>query len=92
MEEETEKEEDFFEPQEPTIFNETAPFTEPTPNPIISLPLEKASPTEQADMHKKAIGTAMKSMPNTLLSLDAMKLPSIPLLSSTQKGLSLIHI
>jgi hypothetical protein len=28
----------------------------------------------------------MKSMPNTLLSFDAMKLPSIPLLSSAQKG------
>ncbi len=85
IEEEAEEEDDFFEPQEPTIFKETAPSIEPTPAPIISLPSEKASPTEQANMHKKAIGTAMKSMPNTLLSFDAMKLPAIPLLYGAQK-------
>ena len=49
IEEEAEEEEDFFEPQEPIILKETAPSIEPTPAPIISLPSETASPTEQAN-------------------------------------------
>jgi hypothetical protein len=81
-----EKEEDFSEAQEPVQVAQEVPPYEPTPTPIVPLPFKKASAADLAIMHKKAIGTAMKSMPNTLLSLDAMKLPSIPLLSSTQKG------
>lgn len=81
IEEEEAEEEDFFETQEPSILKETT-VVEPSPAPIVSLSSEKTSPTEHAILHKKAIGTAMKSMPNTLLSFDAMKLPAIPLLSA----------
>jgi hypothetical protein len=83
---EEEEEEDFFEPQTPVRVEQELPTYEPIPTPIVPLPIKEASSTKLAVMHKKAIGTAMKSMPNTLLSFDAMKLPSIPLLSSAQKG------
>ena len=85
MAEETEREEDFFEPKDPNIFEEKAPSVEPVPDTIISLPSEKAPAADIALLHKKPIGYAMKSIPNTLISLDAMKLPSVPLLSGAQK-------
>lgn len=61
------------------------PVLEPQLPPIALSEMIPAKP-KVASLHQKALGSALKSMPNTLISFNTIKLPSVPLISNSQAG------
>ncbi len=91
------EDEDFFEEPQPIFETPPQPkpdfqsMRDPQPEAETQLPpidLNALNPTKikAVTLHRKAIGSALKSTPNTLLSFDTLKLPSTPLVSSSQAG------